>query len=217
MRFFRMFKKKIRRRLETRQSQTAEILNRAASDITYLQGQIGTINIVLKKHEDQLTDHERQLLEQGKGLENLEQKVDTLSRISPTFARAYDPPARQVDQVRNCVPAFGSPEQKFDIDCFSEQERRIIGIFFQNKGRRMSYSDVASIMGKSAHTVKNQMHQIRRKADLFEKMTGPKCQNLFRLKDDLRVEKYLNVGQPVARPVSINMSTQSIPSKESAD
>lgn len=223
MRFFGIFKKrqkqKARRSPQTNRPhpKTTEALKKTGSDITHLQGQIGTINIALKKHEDQLIDHERHLQEYGKGLENLEQKIGTLSSVSPTIAQACDPPGVQVDQAQTCPPVALPSAQKFDIDHFSEQEKRIIALFFQNKGKRMSYSDVAGIMGKSTHTVKNQMHQIRRKADLFEKMTGPECRNFFRLKDDLRVEKYLNVGQPIARPMSIPLSRQSSTSSQLAD
>ena len=52
-------------------------------------------------------------------------------------------------------------------------------------------------------TVKNQMNQIRHKADLFDCAVGPQSRNLFRLKDDLKVEKLLKVGRPMGRPVAI--------------
>jgi hypothetical protein len=73
----------------------------------------------------------------------------------------------------------------------------------------MSYVDVATALGKSAHTVKNQMNQIRHKADLFDCVTGPESRNLFKLKDDLKVETRLKVGRPVGRPVSTTEPDQS--------
>lgn len=63
----------------------------------------------------------------------------------------------------------------------------------------MSYADVARLLNKSAYTVKNHMNRIRQKADLFDCTIGPQSRNLFTLKDDLRVEKYLKVGRPVQR------------------
>ncbi|HSW00416.1 MAG TPA: hypothetical protein VLI39_09610 [Sedimentisphaerales bacterium] len=66
----------------------------------------------------------------------------------------------------------------------------------------MSYADVGKILNKSATTIKNQMSQIRQKADLFERAVGNQSRNLFALKAGLRVEKYLKVGQPTERPMS---------------
>ena len=223
MRFFGIFKKrrkrKPRRGLRTTRpgSHTAGALTKMCSDMAHIQGQVGTINIALKKHEDQLADHQRRLLEHGKGLETLEQKVITISAVSPTTTHIHDPPGAQSDPAQTCPPMVAQSVHKFDISHFSEQERRILAIFFQDKDRQMSYSDVAGVMGKSAHTVKNQMHQIRRKADLFEKMTGPGCRNFFKVKDDLRIEKYLNVGRPIAQPVSTPLSRQSSSSRPLAD
>jgi hypothetical protein len=84
-----------------------------------------------------------------------------------------------------------------------------LAVFFQHKGARLSYVDVASVLNKSHYTIKNQMRQIRQKADLSDQTVGRECRNLFKLKDDLRIEKYLNVGQPIERPVSTSWSPRS--------
>ena len=73
----------------------------------------------------------------------------------------------------------------------------------------MSYADLAAVLGKSVCTVKNQMNQIRHKADLFNCAVGPQSRNLFRLKDDLKVEKLLKVGRPTGRPISMAEADQS--------
>jgi hypothetical protein len=57
----------------------------------------------------------------------------------------------------------------------------------------LSYVDVARSLNKSPYTVKNQIRQMRLKADLFDKMIGDGGANRFKLKDGLRIEKYLNV------------------------
>jgi len=106
-------------------------------------------------------------------------------------------------------PARVSPAQQFDIERFTEQEKRVLAVFFQNKGIKMSYADVAKVLNKSAYTVKNQVNQIRQKADLFDCTIGNQSRNLFKLKDDLRIEKYLKVGQPGERPVSMPEPDQS--------
>jgi len=65
----------------------------------------------------------------------------------------------------------------------------------------LSYRDVGSMLGKSANTVKNQMHQILIKADLFERIIDNDMRNRFRLKDGIKIEKYLNVDRLSDQPV----------------
>jgi IS30 family transposase len=58
----------------------------------------------------------------------------------------------------------------------------------------LSYTDIARALNKSPYTVKNQMRQMRLKADLFDRTVGDQSRNRFKLKDGLRIEKYLNVS-----------------------
>jgi hypothetical protein len=79
----------------------------------------------------------------------------------------------------------------------------LITVFFGNRSRPLSYADAAALLGKSAYTVKNQMNQIRQKADLFDCSIGRQSRHFFKLKDDLKVEKYLDLGRPIERPGSM--------------
>ncbi|MFC1794065.1 helix-turn-helix transcriptional regulator [Planctomycetota bacterium] len=83
---------------------------------------------------------------------------------------------------------------KFDINHFSEQQKKILAVFFQNQDMSLSYVDIGRILNKSPHTIKNQMREIRLKADLFDRTFGEQSRHRFKLKKDLRIEKYLNVG-----------------------
>ena len=58
----------------------------------------------------------------------------------------------------------------------------------------LSYNDLSQALGKSALTVKNQLHEIRLKADLFTKAIGADNRNRFKLKDGITLQKYLNLG-----------------------
>jgi hypothetical protein len=49
-------------------------------------------------------------------------------------------------------------------------------------------------LSRSPYTIKNQIRQIRLKADLFDRTVGDQSRNRFKLKDGLRIEKYLNVS-----------------------
>ena len=142
----------------------------------------------------------------------LEREVRTPREPLPIDAFLPPPeslPTEFPDPASSAQPAQARPPQQFDIECFTEQEKRVLAVFFQNKGMRMSYADVARTLNKSAYTVKNQMNQIRQKADLFDCTIGNQSRNLFALKADLRVEKYLKVGQPNERPVSMPEPDQS--------
>ena len=55
----------------------------------------------------------------------------------------------------------------------------------------LSYRDIASSLNKAPTTIKNQIHQILLKADILEKHTDTGMTNRFRLKDGVRIEKYL--------------------------
>jgi hypothetical protein len=174
-----------------------------------LDAQVGTIHMALSRHEDAITGCKDLADRHSKALMQLEQMVS-----SPPAA-----PARYTDRPVGTIvgtpalpvvaSATWAPAHKLDVDHFSEQQRRLLAVFFQNRDREMSYADVATVLGKSACTVKNQMNQIRHKADLFECVLGPQSRNLFRLKDDLKVEKHLKVGRPMGRPVSIAGSDRS--------
>lgn len=180
---------------------TNEALAGMRTDIDQLLGRIGTIDITIKRHDDQLTAHEARLQEHGHKLQTLEQKI-TVPAGQPVPTRRAVRRAADNDRFLFTQPAYASPAQQFDIEQFTEQQKRVLAVFFQNKGRRMSYADVARVLNKSAYTIKNQVNQIRQKADLFDCTIGNQSRNLFALKAGLRVEKYLKVGQPIERPVS---------------
>ena len=176
-------------------SKTEQTLEKIGADVEILKAQVSTANIVLKKHDDDLLEHERLIAEHSKGLEKLEQKVATAQMVSPI--RRTIPAVRPIEipypSITSAPTTTDSP-QKFDINRFSEQQKRILAVFFQNHGMALAYTDIARILEKSPHTVKNQMREIRLKADLFERSIGEQSRHRFKLKNDLRVEKYLNVG-----------------------
>jgi DNA-binding CsgD family transcriptional regulator len=178
------------------------------TDIDQLVGRVGTIDIAIKKHEDQLTAHEASLQEHRQKFQTLEQKI-SIPVVQPMTSRQAVRHVAENSPGPSAQLAHVGTAQQFDIERFTEQEKRVLAVFFQNKGMRMSYADVARVLNKSAYTIKNQMNQIRQKADLFDCTIGNQSRNLFALKADLRVEKYLKVGQPIERPVSMPEADQS--------
>lgn len=185
-----------------------DALGRLRCDLERLHERLNTVDIALRRHDDQLVGHEARLQEHGQKLQTLEEKVAIPAGQSAALRQASRHAAD--NSLRFSPQPFQArPGQQFGIEQFTEQQKRLLAVFFQNKGQWMSYADVGRVLNKSAATIKNQMNQIRQKADLFDRAVGNQSRNLFALKADLRVEKYLKVGQPIERPVPLPERDQS--------
>jgi hypothetical protein len=196
--FLRKKKKtKTKRKKRSRKStlKTKQSTEKIEAGIESLQTQIGTMHIALKRHDDELLEHKRLIEEHTKDLEKLEQIVTTV-QIAPTIEEKTQSnrPAAMINQLDVTKPPTEVSSHKFDINCFSEQEKRILAVFFQNQQMALSYVDIAKTLNKSPHTVKNQMRQMRLKTDLFDRTVDNDSRNRFKLKDGLKIEKYLNVN-----------------------
>jgi len=172
-----------------------QALEKISSDVENLRAQVNTVNIALKKHDEELTEHRKLIQEHSERFEKLEIKVSPV-QITPAVKEAA-PTVRPIQTPYLSAaptPATSYSPQKFDINRFSEQQKRILAVFFQNQDMALSYADIGRILNKSPLTVKNQMREIRFKADLFDRAVGEQSRHRFKLKKDLRIEKYLNVG-----------------------
>ncbi len=179
-----------------------ESIHQIQGQIVSLHSHLSEIDVTLKTHDGQLVEHATRLQSQGEKLHDLEQRILSAGAQAPRLAARQamegDRPAGPIETGR-----------QFDINRFTEQERRILAVFFQNREKLMSYADIGSILGRSPHTMKNAVNHIRIKADIFERTVGNEGRNLFRLRGDLRVEKYLNVGQLDEPPQSTLVSDPS--------
>jgi hypothetical protein len=172
-----------------------EAIEKVRNHIDQLQTQTRTMGEALDQQSQELSDHRRLIEEHSLRLSSLEQVI---SWRPPNLGPNGTDQASRSDQASGPGPiavVISQPSsQKLDVNCFSEQEKKILAIFFQNQGMALSYIDVARALSKSPHTIKNQIRQMRLKADLFDRTVGDESRNRFRLKEGLRIEKYLNVG-----------------------
>ena len=198
MGIFDLFRKKRKHKARNRRSQPSQgkqDLQKFTSDIEGLQAQVKTVHIALEKHDNELSQHSELIKANSEGLKKLEEIVEESKIKAPVeVTSAPIRPVAAVAPSSSFEHATQNPPQKFDINCFSEQERRIVATFFHNRDMALSYVDIAKALNKSPHTVKNQMNQMRFKADLFNRSVGRDCRKRFRLKNGLKIEKYLNVG-----------------------
>lgn len=159
---------------------------RLEAHIVSLQSQVQTINTVLQQHSATLFEHRGILDDHSGRFLKLEQLVERpVARLPPS-----DPSPKPPGDIS----ATRLSSQKCNIESFSPQEKRILQVFFQNPEMHLSYIDIGRALGKSPNTIKNQVHQIRIKADLFDKTIDAASRNRFRLKEGIRLEKYLNMG-----------------------
>jgi DNA-binding NarL/FixJ family response regulator len=156
------------------------------ADIVSLQSQVQAVDATMQQHSATLLEH--------KGI--LEEHMGKFLKLEQLVERpAIDPyPSSQDPKPSADVSAMPSSPQKCSIESFSPQEKRLLQVFFQHLDMPLSYTDIGRALGKSPNTIKNQIHQIGMKADLFTKSVDADSRNRFKLKEGVRLEKYLNLG-----------------------
>jgi len=155
-----------------------------------LEAEMKTVHLLLQNHDQSIAQHS-QILETH--TQKLEELVVQLASNQPKI----------IKQGSNNTPVFTkivAPEvvsiekqDKLNFDSLSGQERKILNVFFQHSDMALSYADIGSFLEKSPNTIKNQLRQLRIKADLFSKSVDSENRNRFRLKDQLQIEKYLKL------------------------
>ena len=188
----------IRRKKRTAKRRRSKGPNILVQQIAGIKGQVDLINNVLQKHQKDIEENSALLKEHSQKLMNLE---DILTNQPMNLPPSQTSPIQRPDWTAKPVQANGINSCKFDINKFSNQEKRILSVFFEHQDMALSYRDVGSMLGKSANTVKNQMHQILIKADLFERAIDNEMRNRFKLKNGVTIEKYLNIDRLSDQPV----------------
>ncbi|MFC1675935.1 hypothetical protein ACFL3G_02590 [Planctomycetota bacterium] len=194
--FFQKKKKKTKRRKARirHSSENKDEFNRLKSDFNNLKAQFGTVNILLKKHDEEITENSILIEKHTKSIGKLEQLVadPPISPPKPTSLPVSRPVTATNPPLLSQIPPQQNTGQ-FDINCFSQQEKRILSVFFQNQDMALSYADIANSLNKAPNTIKNQMRQINIKADLFDKTLDLDQRKRFKFKNGLKIEKYLNI------------------------
>jgi len=110
---------------------------------------------------DQLLGRSARSTSRSRSMRTSSQRTRRACRNTPEFRpwskRSAMPPAqpmtfrqgsRHAAENSLCLsaqPAHAGTARQFDIDQFTEQQKRVLAVFFQNKGMRMSYADVARV------------------------------------------------------------------------
>lgn len=155
-------------------------------EIHNLKARFNAVNLILRKHEKEISENTTLLKEHSQKFKTLEDILAKPATNQP--AQSTNLLERPVSTIK---PVQTNVNNKFDIDKFSQQEKKILSVFFNHQDMALSYRDIAGTLGKASNTIKNQIHQILLKADIFEKSIDTGMVNRFRLKDGLKIEKYL--------------------------
>jgi len=200
MGLFDLFRKKRkptpRKRRKKRISTSSKLSEELASQAEDFKNQFKAVNKVLHKHDIRLCQHKRLIDEQAKKCKDLEQIISTYQEKPKTEPVITSQPVSVPERLLLPEPPIDQLGQRLHLRDFTHQEKRILNVFFHHRDMALSYVDIGKVLGKSPHTVKNQINQIRIKADLFDKSIGNDSRNRFRLKKDLHIEKYLDVPRP---------------------
>ena len=159
--------------------------------IADIRGQIDLIDKVLKEHRKDIDENAVLLKEHSQKLLNLE-NILTNQPMNPPPSQTS--PTKRPDWTTKPVQSNVTNSSKFDIGRFSNQEKRIMQVFFRHPDMALSYRDIAHALSKSPNTIKNELRQLNMKADLFTKNVETDNRNRFKLRDGLKIEKYLNMG-----------------------
>jgi DNA-binding CsgD family transcriptional regulator len=174
--------------------QNSKQLAALRTDFDNLKGQFNTMNMLLQKHDEEITANSNLIEKHTKSIQTIEQMVANLpTNLVIPKAEPTNRPVSTTRQAWSPLVKTEFGEQKFNISQLSQQERKILSVFFQNKDLALSYADIARSLGKSPNTIKNQIRQINMRANLFNYTLDNENRKRFKLKDSLTIEKYLNI------------------------
>jgi len=169
--------------------------------IDSLQREVKTIHIAVSSHQT-LINRNYDIIKQHTGkLQSLEDKLTCQQNYDTNI---FDSPIKQSTCRDRNLPIHNPPaiEQtpkqqsgKLELSHFTPQEKKILSIFFNDRDMQLSYADIGRTMGKSPHTIKNHIRQMRMKADIFRQSITNEGRKRFQLKDGLEIQNYLNVNQ----------------------
>lgn len=174
-----------------------QAFGRVKRDIRKLRRDLTEANSKLDSNTQMIAENTRSIHSHTSRLDKLEEIVITAPKILPDQSMREDYPTNRPNEPTNRLVATkladADPAGKMDMSSLSGQEKRIMGVFLAHRDMALCYQDVAKYLGKSPHTIKNQMRQMNMKASLFEKSVDGKNMNRFKLKKHLRIETDLDM------------------------
>ena len=200
-----VFQKKKKRAKKPRKAKNKDEHTKIKTELNNLRAQFGIVNILLKKHDEQIAENSIILEKHVNQITTLEEMATNQpTSLQINRSKLVNRPTSTTEPI--CTTQSKEPlqSQKLDISRFSPQEKRILSVFFQHQDMALSYADIAQYLSKSPNTIKNQVRQINMKADLFNFTVDNQSRKRYKFKNGLKIEKYLNVHPPDESPNRLN-------------
>ena len=176
-----------------------QAFSRVKRDIKVLRTGLAQANTKLGQHTDTISDHTELIHKGADRLDKLEDIAATAPADSalpePATSRPESPTNRPTEAINRLVATRMNEENspdKLNFANLSAQEKRIMSVFLAHRDMPLSYLDIATELGKSANTIKNQIRQMNIKSSLLDKAVDADNKNRFRLKKHLKIETDLD-------------------------
>ena len=172
--------------------QVAAAFGRVKHDIKKLRAVVAETSSRIDTNSQVIATHAKALQDHTSRLSRLEEIVIAAPLTEQRQECPTSRPRQSTNRLVATRPPEAEPAARLDMSSLSQQEKKIIGVFLANRHMALSYLDVAKSLGKSPHTVKNQIRQLNIKASLLDKTVDADNKNRFRLKKQLKIETDLN-------------------------
>lgn len=139
-------------------------------DITSISGWINYLDSEKNITKKDVLEIKEDLSSIKKELEGLKNVVSFMSEVKTN--RVFKTPGRVLDKQTAVLPvqtAVQTAVQTPNLDRFSTTERAIVWVLL-NSELRLSYDDLAAVLGKERSTIRGQINSIKQKSDIIEEV-----------------------------------------------
>lgn len=190
--FFNLFRKK-KQPAKRKKRQTTDSKIKSAFDL--VKTDVDQINKKLEEHSKILSGQSATIEKNFNLIKKNSTKLRSLENLvkEPISQVLPQRTSQKISRIKRQLVAtkLVTGESNIAIDNFSEQEKKILGVFLENKDMALSYVDIATSLGKSHNTIKNQISTMNLKSNMFERSVKDK-RNRFKLKPGLKIEKSID-------------------------
>ena len=183
---FNIFNKKAEKREVEQLKQAVQTgFNSAKQDIGNMSKWIKHLDTADSELKDQVFDLQEELSSVKDELENLKNMVSILGE-RPSFKQRQTASHKQT-AVLGVLNTVQTPVQTGILDNLSVTERAIMVTLLNSGDMKLSYEDLAAMLGKDKATIRGQVNSIRQKnAGLIEEMVGENNKKRLFIPNDIK-------------------------------
>ncbi len=155
----------------SRKKEADEIRKETKKGFEAVKDDINSISEWIKHLDSEKNKQQEDLIEIKELLSTMQEEIDGMKNIVSIIGdvnsnRVFKTPTRAV-QKQTAVYAVQTGVQTPNLDQFSTTERAILWILL-NSDMKLSYDDLAAILGKERSTIRGQINRIKQKSEIIE-------------------------------------------------